>query len=92
MEEVVQEPVSGISSQLLMWDSFQPDLFLYQFHHEATPAQVTGEAEEWEWSAKEQAGKECETASSGGLVLFYAYTAKTRANGKGRETEGNGRN
>lgn len=44
MEEVVQEPVSRTSS--LMWDSFQPDLFLYWFHHEATPAQVTGEAEE----------------------------------------------
>lgn len=46
MEEVVQELVSGTSSQLFMWDSFQPNLFLYQFHHEATTAQVTGEAEE----------------------------------------------
>lgn len=87
MEEVVQEPVSGTSSQPLMWDSFQPDLFLYWFHQEATTAQVTGGAEEWEWMAKRQAGKEWESASSGGFVLFYAYTAIARANGKGRETE-----
>lgn len=48
MVEVVQEPVSGTSSQPLMWDSFQPDLFLCRFHQEATTAQVTLGAEERE--------------------------------------------
>lgn len=42
--------------------------------------------------AKDQSGKEWETACSGRFVLFYAYTGITRANGKGKETEGNGRN
>lgn len=45
MMEVAQEPVPGKCSQLLLWDSLQPDLFLDLLHHEATPAQVTREAE-----------------------------------------------
>lgn len=90
--EVAQEPVSGKCSQLLSWDSFQPDLFLELLQCEATPAPVTGEAEERERMAKDQAGREWETVPSGGFVLIYTYVGITRASVKGRETKGNGRN
>lgn len=45
MTNAAQEPVLGKRSQLLSWDSFQPDLFLDLLHHKAMPAQVTGEGE-----------------------------------------------
>ena len=48
MTEVAREPASGKCSQLLSWDSFQPDLFLDLLHHEVTPAEVIGEAEQQE--------------------------------------------